>query len=800
MTPDDETLPNTPSGELPDDAGTDAQVPESLKKLGDYELVRFIGAGAMGEVYLARQVRLNQRCAVKVLPEELSHSAGFERRFASEGRALAILEDIHIVRVLNAGEDKGRHFLTMEYVDGGSMDEYVATKGGRLQEAEVRQFLSEVLAGLAYAHKKKIIHRDLKPANILRTKDGHYKISDFGLALVAGEQYMQTVMQKSLVASVTASEAASRLAPDATLLHPSNPDEDATIAAANPGLPKGKASEDLTLTESQVRNRTSRRTSSASDAAALVGTIDYISPEVRSGKPADARSDIFAVGVMAYQLLTGRKPLGHARAPSKIVPELSTGWDEWVFRCMEAEPSERFQSVDEALAALPGKKASGHRGLMAACVVAVLLLAVALVFLFAKSGGTEGSTSPVAVNVDGTSPASTTAEAAPAPMQEPAEPPQPPPPVTEPERPVPATGNAVITVIPGDASVRLDSAEAQKSPAVFSDIEAGEHILLITRDGYAPISTHLMIEAGKINVPDVFRLSRLSGTLAITSVPGGLDWKILSAPDDASISRSGTTPATLEQAPEGEYVVEFSRRGENAVRTTVRVAKAQTTTASAQIRAALSRLVVNSIPSGAEVHDGENHFLGVTPLNAGDVPAGRYELFLHKPGYETARVSGVLQEGSTLRLEATLTAAGRVMTPAPSSASYTVTQQRPEVPRMADEPELPLPGPDDVFISVRPGVRIQSVKQAVELSLISDGWKIETSEVGSVRAIHKLSRTWFGRVAKLGNVSDAVFDIRYNTRGILIRDLTTDEDNERVNKKWAARLRKLIEGNLRRAR
>jgi formylglycine-generating enzyme required for sulfatase activity len=302
---DDETILN--SGDAPPSA-----LPAGTR-LGDYEIEKLLGAGAMGEVYLARQVRLDQRCALKILPEAFTKSADFGKRFEREGRSLAKLDHPNIVRVLYKGVTEGFHFLAMEYVPGGTLEDFLEKHGGRLPEKETRRFLCEILAALAYAHGEGVIHRDLKPANILIGKNGACKLADFGLALVAGEEFLQSIAAES-----------------------------ATLAALG---------EEETLLSPEAC--TSKR---FGDAAALVGTIDYMSPEVRAGRNADARSDLFAVGVVAYRMLTSRKPsVGRSKDPSKLVSGLDSAWDDWVFRCMEADPKERFQSATEALEGLPGK-------------------------------------------------------------------------------------------------------------------------------------------------------------------------------------------------------------------------------------------------------------------------------------------------------------------------------------------------------------------------------------------------------------------------------------------------------------
>ncbi len=269
------------------------------ERLGDYRIIEELGRGAMGEVYLAEQVHLEQKYALKVLPRGLSKRGNFRERFRREAKTLAKLKHNQIVQVLYAGEDRGRFYLAMEYVEGGSLEDYLRNQGGRIRPEEVVDILTQMLEGLRYAHGEGIIHRDLKPANILRTAAGRIKISDFGLVRVVGEEFLQTMIRKSIALSQLGDQ------------------------------------------ETQVAG--------SSGSESYVGTIDYMSPEVREGRPADERSDLYAVGVMGYYLLTGRKPLGRAKAIADLVPEASETWDAVIDRCMELERSERYGSAEEVL-------------------------------------------------------------------------------------------------------------------------------------------------------------------------------------------------------------------------------------------------------------------------------------------------------------------------------------------------------------------------------------------------------------------------------------------------------------------
>ena len=290
--------------------------------VGQYKIDKVLGAGGMGVVYLAQHVALKKKFAIKVLPAKLAQEHAFVARFKREAEMLARLKDAHIVNVTDFGESQGKLYLVLEYVEGGTLEDWAkahAVNGKGVPAADVTRIIGQILKGLGHAHKAGIIHRDLKPANVLMEKTGEAKISDFGLARVAAEEEYKK-------AGGTAS--------------PFHGD-------------------------------------SVSTTGAIVGTIDFMSPEARNMRPSDGRSDIYSVGIMTYQLLTGKKPTGIAKLASQMVPGLDPRWDKFLGTCLAEDPANRFQTADAALQALEqisGKPARKSGPLLP--IVAVVLVAV----------------------------------------------------------------------------------------------------------------------------------------------------------------------------------------------------------------------------------------------------------------------------------------------------------------------------------------------------------------------------------------------------------------------------------------
>ena len=265
--------------------------------LGPYEIVGLIGAGGMGEVYRARDPRIGREVAVKTLPPRFSQDPEALRRFEQEARAAGVLNHPNVLAVYDVGSENGTHYVVSELLEGESLKERL--DHGAIPARKAIAYALEILRGLAAAHEKGIIHRDLKPANIFITRDDRVKILDFGLA---------------------------------KLLEPAPADPDATRAmgpATTPGL--------------------------------VMGSLGYMSPEQVRGTPTDHRSDIFSVGVVIYEMLSGEQAFRGDSAvecmnailkddppPLNAQPAL----DGVIRHCLEKRPELRFQSARDLAFAL----------------------------------------------------------------------------------------------------------------------------------------------------------------------------------------------------------------------------------------------------------------------------------------------------------------------------------------------------------------------------------------------------------------------------------------------------------------
>lgn len=271
--------------------------------LGRYEIVALVGRGGMGEVFRARDTELGRDVAVKVLPAETAEDGGRLERFKREARAVAQLSHPNILAIHDFGSENGVSYSVTELLEGSDLRDRLA--GHALPVSKVLRIGRAVAEGLAAAHGKGIVHRDIKPANIFITKTGQVKILDFG------------------------------------------------IAGLRSGVGDGEVD-------------TGSPTKTLTEAGQLIGTTAYMSPEQVAGQPADARSDIFSLGCVLYEMLTGKRAFDGKNPNETMVAVVSkdptpiselrsdvpAALELVVKRCLEKEPDERFESARDVSFAL----------------------------------------------------------------------------------------------------------------------------------------------------------------------------------------------------------------------------------------------------------------------------------------------------------------------------------------------------------------------------------------------------------------------------------------------------------------
>lgn len=311
-------------------------------KLGPYEVLAPIGAGGMGEVYRARDSRLNRDVALKVLPEHLAEDPQALARFAREAKAVAALSHPNILVLYDVGADEGVHYAVTELLEGENLRERIAR--APLPWRKAAEMGAAIAEGLAAAHSKDIVHRDIKPANIFLTSDGQVKILDFGLA-----QFRRT------------------------------PAED---------------EETVTLTEAGGRT--------------VAGTIGYMSPEQVRGEKAQAPSDIFSLGCVLYEMVTGRRAFAGKSAGDTLAailkdepPALADSgkasapeFERVIERCLAKNPAQRFHSAHDLAFALRSLSSSAgehkalprlNRRVAAVTMAACVLILAAAGFYYSKN-------------------------------------------------------------------------------------------------------------------------------------------------------------------------------------------------------------------------------------------------------------------------------------------------------------------------------------------------------------------------------------------------------------------------------
>ncbi|MEO6774645.1 MAG: serine/threonine-protein kinase, partial [Kofleriaceae bacterium] len=247
--------------------------------IGPYRLVSQLGKGAMGEVWRARDERLDRYVALKVLPAELAHDPERRARIQREAKAAAAIRHANVVTLYDIVDHAGGDILVMELVEGRTLSD-VLRKDGAPPRATALRWIEQIADGLAAAHARRILHRDIKAANIMVTPEGHIKVLDFGLAKVREEEVALASVRERVTAPKPAADQV--IALDATMPSQSNPD-----LAATQGMEPA---------------------SYQTHAGQLLGTPLYMAPEQIAGGAPDERSEVFSVGVLAYELVTGKPP------------------------------------------------------------------------------------------------------------------------------------------------------------------------------------------------------------------------------------------------------------------------------------------------------------------------------------------------------------------------------------------------------------------------------------------------------------------------------------------------------------
>ncbi|HEY1306042.1 MAG TPA: protein kinase [Vicinamibacterales bacterium] len=331
-------------------------------RLGTFEIVSTLGAGGMGIVYRAHDTRLRRDVALKILPDTFAGDPERLDRFQREAQAIAALNHPNVVTIYSVEERDGLHFLTMELIEGTTLVDVI--RPGGLSLDTLLTIALPLADAISAAHQRSIVHRDLKPANVMVTADQRVKVLDFGLAKLKQDVYASPEPSLATTAQLTAQHS-------------------------------------------------------------VLGTPSYMSPEQAEGKPVDARTDIFSLGVMLYEMATGVRPFHGDSSlailssilkdtPSSMLalrPDLPLDFDRIVRRCLAKDPTRRYQtSLDvrneledvqrqissRSASAVPGRPSGGRRGwrtIAATAVVMALVVAAAALLWRARVDRESGAPS-----------------------------------------------------------------------------------------------------------------------------------------------------------------------------------------------------------------------------------------------------------------------------------------------------------------------------------------------------------------------------------------------------------------------
>lgn len=278
----------------------------NTKQISHYKIIKQIGKGGMGEIYLAEDINLNRQVALKLLSATLDLDKQHFRRFVREARTASSLNHPNICTIYEINDDENTPFIAMEYIEGETLEKIIRKKGLNFQQ--ILDIVTQVVAALKEAHAAKVVHRDIKPENIMIRPDGLVKVLDFGLA--------------KLTKNISVSDALNSKA--STI----------TYNITNPGL--------------------------------VIGTVNYMSPEQAQGKDVDTRTDIFSFGVVLYEMLTGKLPFEGENGvdvlgsilhkepvpPSQFIPGIPLELENLISKALQKDREERYQTIEEILGQL----------------------------------------------------------------------------------------------------------------------------------------------------------------------------------------------------------------------------------------------------------------------------------------------------------------------------------------------------------------------------------------------------------------------------------------------------------------
>src|SRR6476661_9730728 len=273
-----------------------------LEKVSHYRILEKLGAGGMGEVYLAEDLKLGRKVAIKILSQEFTTNRDRLHRFEQEASAASNLNHPNILTIHEVGDDEGRHYIATEFIDGSTLRRKMAVT--QFEIPEILDIAVQVASALEEAHAAGIVHRDIKPDNIMVRRNGYVKVLDFGLAKLT----------ESIDRSPSDGEASTRV---------------------------------LVQT----------------DAGVVMGTSHYMSPEQARGKPVDARSDIWSLGVVIYEMVAGRTPFEGETSTDVIVaitqkeppplarfaPNVPAELEWIIMKALRKDRDERYQTIKELI-------------------------------------------------------------------------------------------------------------------------------------------------------------------------------------------------------------------------------------------------------------------------------------------------------------------------------------------------------------------------------------------------------------------------------------------------------------------